>query len=121
MLALSSPNHKKLVEIGSIKNNIYTRAFLKVEGFYENSPIMCTININILQSGKDVVILNKILPRPTEIKFYKKITDDKISVYAMSTMQGGNISAISITHYSSNISPNIGSVYDLDDTYTEIE
>lgn len=76
--------------------------------------------MNIRQPGIDV-ILTEILPRPTEIKFYKKITDDKISVYAMSTMQGGNISAISITHYSSKISPNIGSVYDLDDTYTEIE
>lgn len=120
MLTLSSPNHQRLVEIGSIDNKPYQRAFLKIEGYYEQKPIMCTININVYTTSIDV-ILTEILPRFTEIKFYKKITDDKISVYAMSTMSKGNLSEISITHYSSNISPNIGEVYDLDDTYREIE
>ena len=120
MLPLSSPNHKKLVEIGSINNTPYYRAFLKIEGYYEQKPIMCAININIYPTSNNV-ILTEILPCPTEIKFYKKITDDKISVYAMSTMSSGNTSMISVTHYSSNLSPDIGTAYDLDDTYTEIE
>lgn len=119
MLTLSSPNHNKLVEIGRVNNTPYYRAFLKVEGYYESKPIMCTININVHPSSIDV-ILKEILPCPAEIKFYKKITDDKISVYAMSTMSSGNTSQISVTHYSSNLSPDIGTVYDLDDTYTEI-
>lgn len=119
MLTLSSPNNKKLVEIGRVDNTPYFRAFLKVEGYYEEEPIMCTINIDVYTTSI-AVILKEILPCPVEIKFYKKITDDKISVYAMSTMSGGNISEISVTHYSSRLSPDIGTVYDLDDTYTEI-
>lgn len=119
-LILSSPNNGKLVEIGSLLNKNYYRAFLKVEGFYETSPIMCTFNINVLVTGPDIVI-NKILPGPTNIKFYKKITDEKISLYAMSTGQGGNETQIVVTHYGSRFLSDIGSVYDLDNTCTEIE
>ena len=119
-LILSSPNNGKLVEIGSLQNKTHYREFLKVEGFYETSPIMCTFNINVQTTGPNIVI-NKILPCPTKIKFYKKITDEKISLYAMSTGQGGNETQIVVTHYGIRFFSNIGSVYDLDNICTEIE
>ena len=82
---------------------------------------MCAINIRSESTAAFSVVVNGILPIPSEIELYTKEIDNRFNIYIRSKGQSGNSSCVLVTHLGENNYSEIGEAYDLDSTYKKIE
>ena len=120
-LMLSGGNKQRLVTIASLPKKAYMRYIVYVQGFYEISPIMCTISIRSGSTAVFGTVVNGIFPIPSEIELYTKEIDNRFNIYIRSKGQSGNTSYVFVTHCAESTYSDIGDVYDLDSTYKKIE